>query len=286
MITIQSRVAAARERLRAAEIPPDEAELDARLLAEHVLGWTTERFFVDSGLPPPAGFDAGFDALIARRVAREPFAYIVGRQEFWGLSFEVTPAVLIPRPETELIIESASATLRGIAAPLVADVGTGSGCLAIAIALERGAPIVATDVSDAALNVARRNAERLGAGGLIAFHRTSLLEGIDERFDLIVSNPPYVRTGDRAGLQPEVPCEPDEALFAGEDGLDVIRGLIQAAVRRLKPGGTLMFEFAFGHDDAVVQLISATAGLTMVGLRHDLQEIPRIAIATRTIETR
>src|SRR5437867_1451890 len=115
-MTIQTRVASARARLRAAGIPPDEADLDARLLAEYLLGWTTERFFVDSGLPPPAGFDARFDALVARREAREPFAYIAGRQEFWGLSFEVTPAVLIPRLETELIVESACATLHDVPA--------------------------------------------------------------------------------------------------------------------------------------------------------------------------
>jgi len=278
-VTISACVARARERLRAAGIPSEEAELDARLLAEHVLGWTTERFFSESDAPASAEFDARFTALVARREAREPFAYIVGRQEFWGLSFEVSAAVLIPRPETELIVESALSALHGVPAPLVADVGTGSGCLAIAIAIERAASIVATDVSDIALAMARRNAERLNVVDRIAFHRTDLLDGVDARFDLIVSNPPYVRAGDRAGLQPEVRREPDAALFAGEDGLDVIRRLLAAAVDRLKPGGRLMFEFGYGQDDAVAELISATTGLRMIGLRPDLQEIPRVAIA-------
>jgi len=282
-VTIHARVAAARDRLRAAGIPFDEAELDARLLAEHVLGWTTERYFTEADAPSPDGFDARFNPLVARRAAREPFAYIVGRQEFWGLSFEVAPAVLIPRPETELVVESTCAALHDVAAPLVADVGTGSGCVAIAVALERAASVVATDVSDAALAVARRNAERLGAAGLIAFRRTDLLAAVDERFDVVVSNPPYVRDGDRAGIQPEVRFEPPEALFAGEDGLDAIRRLVPAAVERLKPRGTLVFEFGFGQADAVADLISTTAGLTMVALRPDLQGIPRVAIATRSL---
>jgi release factor glutamine methyltransferase len=279
--TIHAQVAAARARLRAAGIPWDEADLDARLLAEHVLGWTTERFFADGDRTPPAGFADRFDVLVARRCAREPFAYIVGRQEFWGLTFEVSPAVLIPRPETELIVEAASEVLHDLSAPLVADVGTGSGCVAVAIAVERTAPIVATDLSDAALAVARRNAARLGVADAIRFLRTDLLDGVDDRFDLVVSNPPYVREGDRAGIQPEVRYEPGEALFAGHDGLDVIRRLIPAAVDRLKPGGTLIFEFGFDQDEAVQELISSAAGLTMVGLRRDLQDIPRVAIARR-----
>ena len=279
--TIHECVADARRRLRAAGVPSDEADLDARLLAEHVLGWTTERFFADAGAPTPPNFDSRFDALIARRAAREPFAYIVGHQEFWGLRIEVTPDVLIPRPETELIVEAACAMLQEVPAPSVADVGSGSGCLAVAIALERAASIVATDVSDAALTVARRNAARLGVGGLIAFRRTDLLEAIDERFDLVVSNPPYVREGDRAGIQPEVRFEPAAALYAGIDGLDVIRRLVPQAASRLKPGGTLIFEFGFGQADAVSELISSAAGLRMIGLRRDLQDIPRVAIAVR-----
>jgi len=279
--TIHTRVARARETLRTAGVGPDEADLDARLLAEHVLGWTTERFFEDANLPPPAGFDDPFDALIARRAAREPYAYIVGHQEFWGLQIDVTPDVLIPRPETELIVESACAFLHDVPAPSVADVGTGSGCLAVAIALERAASVVATDVSDAALDVARNNARRLAVDGLITFRRTNLLEGIEERFDLVVSNPPYVREGDRADIQPEVRFEPPGALFAGPDGLDVIRRLVPHALDRLKPGGALIFEFGFGQADAVAELIASTPGLTLVGLRPDLQGIPRVAVARR-----
>ena len=273
----------ARECLRAAGIPADEADLDARLLAEHVLGWTTERFFADSTEAPPPSFDARFEALVARRAAREPFAYIVGRQEFWGLEIDVSPAVLIPRPETELIVEAACEIIAAGSPAAVADVGTGSGCLAVAIARDRPqVTIVATDVSDAALEIARHNANQLAVASRIAFHRADLLDGLDDLFDLVVSNPPYVREGDRAEIQPEVRYEPAFALYAGDDGLDVIRRLVPQSVERLKRGGTLIFEFGFGQADAVTELLSSTPGLRIIRLRDDLQGIPRVAIARRS----
>ncbi len=283
MTTIHASVAAARDRLLAAGIPPDEASLDSRLLAAHALGWSTERYLTDASAPPTPEFADRFQALIARRAAREPFAYIVGRQEFWGLEIEVSSSVLIPRPETELIVEAACEAHPDPSAPIaVADVGTGTGCIAVAIAKERPlAAILATDVSGAALDVARRNAERLGVANRITFRQADLLEGIDGAFDLVVSNPPYVRSGDRPGIQPEVQFEPAEALYGGDDGLGVVRRLVLQAADRLKPGGTLIFEFGFGQDDAVTELISSAAGLRMVGLREDLQGIPRIALAVR-----
>jgi release factor glutamine methyltransferase len=282
-LTIHSRVSAARERLRQAGIPPDEADIDARLLAELVLGWTTERFLTDGHDPPPAGFEARFESLIARRAAREPFAYIAGRQEFWGLRFDVTPAVLIPRPESELLVEAVAEIVEPASAVRIADVGTGSGCLAVAIACERaGATIVATEIAEDAIAVARGNAAHHGVAHRISFCRTDLLAGLNGPFDVVVSNPPYVREVDRLALQPEVRWEPPSALFAGADGLNVIRRLLPQATERLKPGGTLMFEIGFGQADAVAGLISATPGITMVELRGDLQHIPRAAIARRT----
>jgi len=284
MTTIHTLVVSARERLRLAGIPPDEADIDARLLAEHVLGWTTEQFFVDGSAPPLAGFDKRYESLVARRATREPFAYIVGAQEFWGLRFEVTPAVLIPRPETELIVEAVLELLNNAVAVRIADVGTGSGCLAVPIARERPqSSIVATDTSEEALAVAGRNADRHGVAGRIQFTRADLLDGIPGPFDLVVSNPPYVREIDRADIQPEVRWEPPDALFAGHEGLDVIRRLLPRATSRLTPGGTLMFEIGFGQADAVAGLISAAPGLTMCELRSDLQGIPRVAIARRTM---
>jgi release factor glutamine methyltransferase len=276
-------VIAARQRLRDAGIPPDEADLDARLLAEHALGWTTERYVAESRTAPPPGFAGTFDALVARRAAREPFAYIVGTEEFWGLAIEVTPAVLIPRPETELLVEFALERCPAGEEMLIADVCTGTGCVAIAIAHERPAVRArATDVSDAALAVARRNAARHGVAGRIEFSRADLLSGIHGPFALIVANPPYVPERDRALLQPEVvDHEPAIALFGGDDGLDQIRRLLPQASACLKPGGALLFEFGFAQDEAVERLISQTPGLKMIGLRRDLAGIPRVAVATR-----
>ena len=284
-MTIHARVVAARQQLRDAGVSPDEADLDARLLAEYLLGWTTERYFVDGNQEAPADFAERYDALVARRAAREPFAYIVGREEFWGLQFAVTPAVLIPRPETELIVEVTIELFPDRDAPFrMYDIGTGSGCIAIAIAHERPrAIVVAVDVSTTALEVARGNAERHGVSSRIEFRRGDLFAGLTGVCDLIVSNPPYVAERDRPTLQAEVGrFEPDEALFAGVDGLTAIRRLVTDAPARLRPGGHLVFEFGFGEADAVAGLISQSRELTLVELRHDLQHIPRTAITKRT----
>jgi len=248
-----------------------------------VLEWTTERYVAESQAAAPPEFVVRFDALVARRAAREPYAYIVGHEEFWGLTLEVTPAVLIPRPETELLVELAIDRCPANASLRIADVCTGSGCVAVAIARERPAvSLQATDISDAALDVARRNAARHGVSARIGFSRRDLLDGVDGPFDLIVCNPPYVAERDRAALQPEVvDHEPGIALFAGDDGLDAVRRLLPQSAARLKPGGTLLFEFGFGQDEAVSRLISSTPGLRMIGLRRDLAGIPRVAVATR-----
>src|SRR5262245_60466856 len=198
MPTVSERVAVARERLRGAGLSAAEAELGARLLAVHALGWTTARLLADGRDQASADFQRRFDALIARRAAREPLAYIVGTREFWGLAFEVTPDVLIPRAETELIVEAALDLHPDRHGPLaVADICTGSGCVAVAMAHERPMwNILATDISEAALVVARRNAERHGVAERVHFAQADLLDRIEGPFDLIVANPPYVRAGD------------------------------------------------------------------------------------------
>jgi release factor glutamine methyltransferase len=286
-VRVGDAVAAGRLRLRAAGIPDDEADLDARLLAEHVLGWTTERFLAEATASASPSFVQRYNDVVARRERREPVSYVVGHQEFWGLDFEVSPAVLIPRPETELVVETALQLL-GAAATAgsdirVADVCTGSGCVAVAIACERQqATIVAIDISEAALAVAQRNARRHGVAERIRLVRADLLDGVEERFDLIAANPPYVAESDRAGLQPEVrDYEPALALFAGTDGLDAIKRLLDTVPDHLRPGGWFLFEFGFGQSDEIVRLISRAAALTMIELRHDLQEIPRVAVVRK-----
>ncbi len=278
---ITDHVAAARRRLCAAGIPDDEAGLDARLLAERALGWNTAVFLASSREPAPPQFPGAYELLVSRRERREPLAYILGEREFWNRTFTVSPAVLVPRPETELVIEAA---LELPPPARAADIGTGSGCLAITIACERpAARLVATDVSDAALAVARANAERHGVSSAIAFARTDLLDPDAGPLDLIVANPPYVPDAARATLAPEVGAfEPATALFAGADGLAVIRRLVAAAPAHLSRGGVLILEFGAGQAHAVSQLISGTPGLTMAGMRRDLQGIDRIALAHRT----
>lgn len=284
MGTIHALVAAARQRLREAGIPDAEADFDARLLAERLLGWDATRYLTYADQAPPPGFADRYHALIQRRAEREPVAYISGVQEFWGLSFEVSPAVLIPRPETELIVEiflerwpDRDHVLR------VADVCTGSGCLAVAIATERPqVEIVAVDISTDALTIARRNAERHGVSGRIRWVRTDVLQHVPGPFDAIVSNPPYVPAVEAETLQPEViEHEPRLALVAGSDGLGVIRRLLAHAATRLRMGGGLIFEFGFGQAQAVRQLIVQTAGLELLEIRRDLQSIPRTAVVQR-----
>jgi release factor glutamine methyltransferase len=286
MVTLHARVATGRERLRRAGIPPEEADLDARLLAQTILGWDAARFFTSANEAEGAGFAALYESLVARRERREPLAYITGRQEFWGLEFEVSPAVLIPRPETELIVEAALERFPDRHASLeAADVCTGSGCLAVALAHERpGARIAAADVSADALRTAGRNADRHRVSDRVELVQADVLDGAGKKaVDLIVSNPPYVPDGDRATLQPEVrDHEPPIALFAGEDGLAIIRRLIDQSGGRLKTGGLLIFEFGVGQTDAVRELISQRSGLTVLEVKQDLRGIPRTAIVRRS----
>jgi release factor glutamine methyltransferase len=287
-VTLHEHAADARDRFIRAGIPPPEAALDARLLAQFLLGWDAARFvtaIAESWPLHTIDLPARYEALVHRRERREPLAYIVGEREFWGLPFEVSPAVLIPRPETELLIETALERLPVRSASLLmADVGTGSGCLAIALAREYdGAHLVATDTSSEALEIARRNAVRLDVVDRITLVQTDLLSGTTGTFHAIVSNPPYVPDRDRETLPPEVRgFEPSTALFAGPDGLRTIERLTTEAPSRLLPGGYLLFEFGMGQAEAVEQLISHTHGLTMVDLRRDLQGIPRVAVARRT----
>ena len=227
-------------------------------------------------------------ALIQRRLAGEPIQYITGEQEFYGLPFSVSPAVLVPRPETELLVEQVVEWARGQAgavtpAPHLVDVGTGSGAIAVALARELPqAAITACDLSDAALSVARANAARNGVGCRIRFLCGDLLAPVEgETFDIVVSNPPYVAEAGRESLAAEVrEHEPPVALFAGEDGLGIYRRLIPAAHAALAAGGLLALELGYGQDEAVTQLLSA-AGFEAVTIARDLQNIFRVALAER-----
>jgi release factor glutamine methyltransferase len=284
-VTFAQLVADARHRLESAGIDRNEAALDARLLAQHVLGWDAARLLTRETEDASDDFRDSFTALAARREAREPLAYITGQKEFWNLTLLVTPTVLVPRPETELLVEIALQLFPERQARFsAADAGTGSGCIAVALARERPrAVVLATDIAAAALAVARLNAARHGVSQRIEFLETDLLKGAPDPFDLIVSNPPYVPSTQGPSLQPEVrDYEPAIALFAGEHGLDAIRRLLAESVQRLNPGGWLVFEFGFGQAQAIEELVTTTSGLRLTEIRPDLQGIPRAAIAQRT----
>lgn len=281
-MTIHRRVSAARERLREAGI--SHAELDARLLAQHVLGWTAERFLTEAQSGEPDGFAQDYESLVARRATREPLAYIVGTREFWGLDFEVSPAVLIPRPSTELIVEAMLERFPERSLPLaIADACTGCGCVAVALAHERpAASIVATDISVEALIVAHRNAVRHHVAERVAVRHTDLLEGVQGMFDAIVANPPYVLDDAGPALQPEVrDHEPAVALFGGADGLALLSRLVAAAPSRLRKDGYLIFEFGFGQDVEIEEMIEASPHLELEDLIRDLEGIARTAVARR-----
>jgi release factor glutamine methyltransferase len=215
-----------------------------------------------------------FGRYLHERLQGKPTQYVTGHQEFYGRDFRVTPAVLIPRPETEHVIEAALAHAN--AAEAILDIGTGSGAIAITLALETKARVAATDVSLAALSVAQENARKLGAR--VDFAACDLGSAFaDAAFDIVVSNPPYVAGRDRATLQPEVrDHEPALALFGGEDGLDVYRRLIPEAGRLLRPDGWLILEL--GEAAAVREML---AGWRQVKIVDDLAGIPRVAIARK-----
>ena len=236
-------------------------------------------------LADPAGDEASrrFEACIQRRLRREPSAYITGHREFFGLDFLVTPATLIPRPETETLVEAALALLASAApAPpsrpqLVVDVGTGSGAIAIAIAKFNRSAVFATDSSAAALETARENAGRLDCVRRIVFRRGDLLDPLDAYVDLIAANLPYVRTGDLPGLQPEVrDYEPRLALAAGEGGLDCIRRLLRQAPRYLRPGGAILLEFGFGQEHELLRLAQELVPGAVFRVIDDLAGNPRV----------
>jgi len=274
-------LADARARLVAAGVSPREAAVDVDLFARTALGWDRARLLTDQSLPTPSALEPVFSDWLSRRARREPSAYIIGSREFWGLEFRVSPAVLIPRPETEFIVEEALALLKNGGAR-VADIGTGSGNLAVSLAHEVDrCHVTATDVSAGALLVARENATLHNVHERITFVQTSYLHGLDAPFDVIVSNPPYVKAGDKPALSAEVQHEPDVALFGGRSGFDHIDAVLDAAIRTLVPGGWLLMEFGFAQDDDVAALVGRRPALRLDRIRQDLQGIPRTAIIQR-----
>lgn len=224
-----------------------------------------------------------FREAVARRAEGEPLQYITGVQDFYGREFRVTPDVLIPRPETELLVEAALEVVEGISAPLICDIGTGSGCIAVTLLCERtDAQVVAVDISEAALAVATQNAHRHKVSERITLRISNCFHGLEPTsFDLVVSNPPYVSSNVLSGLQREVrDHEPLVALSPGEDGLSVIRRLVTESPTFLTPNGHLVMEIGFDQGEKVRNLVDEDVW-RLVKIRPDLQQIPRIVVLQR-----
>jgi release factor glutamine methyltransferase len=252
------------------------ARLDAELLLGHALGLGRVELYTGFERPLDEAELAGCRDLIARRAKREPVAYILGRWGFRGLDLDVDPRVLVPRPETELLVDRCLALVNGVVGPDVLDVGTGSGAIALALASELPeARVIGCDVSAEALEVARANGERLGID--IEWVESDLLAAVaGRRFHLIVSNPPYVAAGEIDALEPEVrDWEPRRATVAGESGLEAIERLCAEAPAALEPGGAFVLEVGAGQASAVAALLES-AGLAGVGRDPDHAGIERI----------
>jgi release factor glutamine methyltransferase len=259
----------------------DSPRLTAELLLAHTLELDRVRLYTELERPLNKDELAGYRALIQRRIGGEPTQYLTGTKEFYGRRFAVDARVLIPRPETELLVEGVLKLLPKDAPSRVLDLCTGSGCIAITIALEREqASVWATDLSKDACAAARANAEGLKAGGRVTVLEGDLFAAVPEgaKFDVIVSNPPYVKTGELSGLQREVQREPRTALDGGEDGLDVVRRIATGAVAWLKAGGSLALEIGDGQGDAVRDILTR-AGYHEVVIERDLARLDRLAFA-------
>jgi release factor glutamine methyltransferase len=250
--------------------------LDARLLLEHATGCTHADLLARPETPLSPAAEAQYLAWVGRRSAGEPLAYIVGEAEFRGRIFQVSPAVLVPRPETEVLVELALVRARKLERPRILDLGTGSGIVVISLALECAtAALVAVDLSEEAISVACNNAGRLGAA--VDFrHGDWYAPVVGERFDLVVANPPYVAAGDPHLARDGLPFEPQSALTDGGDGLSCIRTIVAGAAAHLNPGGWLLFEHGWDQGGAARNLL-AGAGFQAPFTRPDLAGIDRVS---------
>ncbi len=282
-MTVSSALRQAEERLQEAGI--QAAAADAEVILRHVLGWDRAALIARAAETLPPKEEQRFFALVEERAARRPLQHITGKQAFWRHEFLVTPDVLIPRPETEVLVETALELIRGRKDPVIVDVGTGSGCIALSIAAEREDAIVhAVDASAPALAVAAENARRLGLEHRVEWHHGDLLEPLERLragIDLIVSNPPYVEPSEIPALAPEVrDHEPRAALLAPDPPYGIYRLLAAEASRRLRPGGRFIVEVGQGMAETVAHVLRE-ASLVDVATRPDLTGKPRVVFGRR-----
>jgi release factor glutamine methyltransferase len=280
-VLLRDALTSAVDRLTAASVP--SPRMNAELLLMFTLNCERAYLYAHPERQLSSDEQSRYDQALDQRAQGVPAQYITGHQEFWGMDFIVSPAVLIPRPETEHVIETVLPLARAITNPRIADVGTGSGCIAVALAKELlQAEIHATDISSDALEIARANAARHQLQNRLHFHQVDLLQELgSNRFDLVVSNPPYVGESEEDQVQLEVrKFEPRDAVFAGPTGLEVIQRLIPQAHDALKPGGWLVFEISGTIANGVKDLLH---GWSKVRVTEDLQKIPRVASAQKIL---
>ncbi len=285
-MNISEAIAAAAVRLTSRKVP--DARLDAELLLGHALG--RDRAWLVAHYPDEMEPRAllVYERLLDRRAAREPLQYITGRQEFWGLEFLVSPAVLVPRPETELVVESALRSLQAVPAPLIIDLCTGSGCIAVSLARELpGSRVFALDRSGDALEAARENARRHAVADRIRLLEGDLFAPLAEldlagKVDLVSANPPYIRTGELASLQPEVrDFEPEVALIAGPRGTEIAERIIAEAPGCLRGGGCLVMEMGMGQAGELKRFAAGTGLYSAIAILKDLAGIERVIVAKK-----
>jgi release factor glutamine methyltransferase len=274
--TIAQALGWAAEYLRASS---PTARLDAELLLAYVLGWGRARLLAEGRWPLDQQQESAFHSLVARRAALEPVAYLIGHKEFYGLDFAVDSSVLVPRPETELLVERTLERLkvRTFERLVVVDVGTGSGAIAVALAVHLPvARIIAIDISPAALELARRNVERHGLAGRVRLLQGDLLDPLDQPVDLIVSNPPYTILSEiDAGVRRH---EPRLALDGGPDGLELYRRLLAAAPTKLRPDGAVLLEIGATQAAAVAELARRAFPEAWVSVHQDLAGRDRVVV--------
>jgi release factor glutamine methyltransferase len=262
----------------AAQLPLPESRHEVERLLIHVLGRDRAWLFAHATDLIPADVQASFHALLQRRIAGEPIAYLIGSRNFWTLELKVTPDTLIPRPETELIVELALERLPETLPCRVADLGTGSGAIALAIASERSnARVIGTDVSTAALAIANENAHANKVRNVEFRHGSWFASVAGERFQVVVSNPPYIEEGDPHLRRGDLRFEPAGALASGIDGLDAIREITTQAPRYLLTGGWLLIEHGWKQGEAIRALLTR-AGFTEVSTAKDLEERDRVTL--------
>jgi len=278
--TINTVLTGARQRLAGTR----QSALEAEILLAHSLETSRSFLYANPELVLPHTRVRAFDGLLQSRLSGTPIAYLTGQREFWSLPLEVTPDTLIPRPETELLVETALELIPKNEACRVADLGTGSGAVALAIASERpDAKIIATDISKSALAIARKNAASLEIQN-IEFIRSDWFESVNGQFQLVVSNPPYIASGDEHLQKGDVRFEPRLALAAGRDGLDSIRTIISTCLQALCSEGYVLLEHGYNQAAAVRKLLS-NAGLGDVKTLKDLELRDRITLAQRTVKS-